>query len=157
MQVNWVVTQTGEARQDPDTRTEAWGLGWRQFQLSVLGHRTEPDQCQAQLDAGSQKAGLQGPLPPPWDPDETSSAWRGWAHGSSAQDLCRAEGQTEGLWRACSGSSPFSRRIMDPKYDLSSLNMKPQDTHSVYWNRMEKLFLTTVSHCNFQALFDRVS
>lgn len=26
-----------------------------------------------------------------------------------------------------------------------------------FWNSMEKVFLTTVSHCNFQALFDCVS
>lgn len=85
MQVNWVETQAGEVRQVLDTKTKAWGLKMKaDTQLSVLGRRTEPDQCQTPLDVESQKAGLQGPLTPAWDQDETSSPGRAERMGARA-------------------------------------------------------------------------
>lgn len=71
MQVNWVVTQSGEARQGPDTRTKAWGLGWRQFQLSVLGHRAEPNPVSNPVRCWVPKGRAPGPpsssMRPRWD------------------------------------------------------------------------------------------
>lgn len=74
----------------PDTRANAWGLGMEA--VPVIHPRTQGRSWPVSSPARCwvPKAGLQGPLPPPWDPDETSSAWRVWTWGSSTQDLCRA-------------------------------------------------------------------